>query len=127
MCAAHFPSIDIFFFIKLIAAAAIIGFSSGPPNRYKPPIATGIPQVLYPNSQKRFCLIFLIVFLLNWIAVANSKGEKWCIRKEIYLLLIKQRLRTISQSVLYEIVLIPAFGGDRQNLYMLMIQWFYYC
>lgn len=33
--------------LKLIAAAAIIGFNKGPPNKYKIPAATGIPIVLY--------------------------------------------------------------------------------
>ena len=47
--------------LKLIAAPAIIGLSNGPPKRYKTPIATGIPNVLYKNAQKRFSLIFLIV------------------------------------------------------------------
>lgn len=44
--------------LKVIAAAAIIGFNNGPPNRYRIPIANGIPATLYANAQKRFCLIF---------------------------------------------------------------------
>ena len=40
--------------LKLIAAAAIIGFNKGPPNTYNIPAATGIPIVLYPNAQNRF-------------------------------------------------------------------------
>jgi len=32
--------------LKLIAAAAIIGFNNGPPNRCRMPIATGMPKVL---------------------------------------------------------------------------------
>ena len=41
--------------LKLIAAAAIIGLNNGPSNIYKTPIATGIPNVLYPKAQNRFC------------------------------------------------------------------------
>jgi hypothetical protein len=32
--------------LKAIAAAAMIGFRSGPPKRYNKPAATGIPAVL---------------------------------------------------------------------------------
>jgi len=49
--------------LKLIAVAAIIGFKSGLPNIYRIPIATGIPNVLYPNAQNKFCFIFVIVLL----------------------------------------------------------------
>ena len=57
---------------KLIAAAANIGFKRGPPNIYKSPAAIGIPIVLYPNAQNKFCLIFFIVSLLNFIEVGTS-------------------------------------------------------
>ncbi len=53
--------------LKLIAAAAIIGFKSGPPNIYNSPAATGMPIVLYPNAQNKFCFIFFIVSWLNLI------------------------------------------------------------
>ena len=35
-------------------------------------MATGIPKTLYPNAQNKFSLIFLIVALLNLIAVTTS-------------------------------------------------------
>jgi len=36
--------------LKLIASAAIIGFSNGPQKAYNIPIATGIPSILYPKA-----------------------------------------------------------------------------
>jgi len=38
--------------LRFISAAAIIGFSNGPPNRCNIPMATGIPNILMPNAQK---------------------------------------------------------------------------
>ena len=55
-----------------MAAAAIIGFNNGPPKICNIPIATGIPKILYPNAQNKFCLILRIVALLNLIAVETS-------------------------------------------------------
>lgn len=47
--------------LNAIAAAAIIGLRSGPPNANRTPAAIGIPRMLYAKAQKRFCLIFRIV------------------------------------------------------------------
>ena len=55
-----------------IAAAARIGFSSGPPKRYKIPAATGIPAVLYAKAQNKFSLMLRIVARESAIAVGTS-------------------------------------------------------
>ena len=51
--------------LKLIASAAIIGESSAPVIGYSNPAAIGMPKVLYAKAKNKFCLIFLITFLLS--------------------------------------------------------------
>jgi hypothetical protein len=55
-----------------IATDANIGFNNTPKNGYSTPIATGIRTILYPNAQKRFCLIVLMVLLDNSIDDATE-------------------------------------------------------
>ena len=43
--------------LKLMAAAANIGFSFGPPDAKNSLAANGIPAALYANAQNKFCFI----------------------------------------------------------------------
>ena len=59
--------------LKLMAAAAIIGFNNGPPNNIQYSAWQLVFLItLYPNAQNKFSFIFLIVLLLNLIAVGTS-------------------------------------------------------
>ena len=54
--------------LKLIANAAIIGDKRIPKKGYKTPAAMGTPSTLYTKANNKFCFIFFITPLLNFIA-----------------------------------------------------------
>ena len=61
--------------LKLIAVAAITGLSKIPIQGNRIPAATGIPNELYINAPKRFCLMFFSVARDRAMASATPFNE----------------------------------------------------